>query len=244
MRLNHYISKSGYTSRRKADTLIKEGRVKVNGRVVREPFLNIEDNGHVEVNGKIISLKKDVYIIFHKPRGVTTTLEDKFASKKVIDFFPKDIVGGVYPVGRLDRDSSGLIILTNDGDFCYRLTHPKFGVEKEYLMKVEGRLKITDCKTAQKGVNDMGDLLKVKEVRILRSGTDNTLCKVIICEGKKRHLRRLFEKLGFRVKELKRMRIGGVVLGGLKEGEYEMMPRDKIYQLAALQKTRRIISSA
>ena len=123
MHLNVFIAKSGFCSRRKAATYIKEGKAIVNGKIVFEPWLDVKDTDSVKVGGKHIKLKQDIYIIFNKPKGVTTTVEDKFALKKVIDFIPEKM-GRVYPVGRLDKFSRGLILLTNDGDLCYRFTHP------------------------------------------------------------------------------------------------------------------------
>jgi 23S rRNA pseudouridine2605 synthase len=232
MRLNVFISKSGYASRRKADILIKEGKVSVNGKVVRQPFFDVGETDHVAVGAADLQpLQKFTYIIFNKPKGVTTTRQDKFASSKVIDFLPKELKS-LYPAGRLDKDSSGLIILTNDGQFCYQLTHPKFEVEKEYLVLLNGRIKLQDCKAAKKGIVDKGELLKVKQVIILKERADEYLCKVIVCEGKKRHIRRLFRRLGFEVQALKRVRIGGLVLGELQEGKFKQLKREKMYSSA------------
>ena len=149
MRLNLFIARSGYTSRRKADALIKEGRVKVNRRPVKQPFFQVTAKDEVKVEDSLIAPQGGVYIIFNKPKGITVTLEDKFADKKIIDYLPRkfssncrSFKGGkrVYPAGRLDKNSQGLIVLTNDGKLCYRITHPKFAVEKEYFMKLNCRL--------------------------------------------------------------------------------------------------------
>jgi len=228
MRLNLSIAKSGYSSRRKADRLIKEGKVKVNEKEVFQPFLQVSNKDKVEVEGKALKLKGHIYILFNKPKGVTTTLSDKFALKKVIDFFPGKLKG-IYPVGRLDRQSCGLLILTNDGDFCYRLTHPKFSIEKEYIVELKGKMSPGDCQRAKNGLNLEGEHLKVKSIRVLSSRENRTLCTVVISEGKKRHLRRLFKGLGFLVRELKRIRIGRLVLGSLKTGKYRLMEGRKIY---------------
>ena len=228
MRLNLFIAKAGYTSRRKADYLIKEGKVKVNNKEALKPFLQVSNKDKVEVGGKTLGLKEHIYILFNKPKGVTTTLRDKFAHNKVIDFFPRKFMG-IYPVGRLDKQSCGLLILTNDGDFCYRLTHPKFSVEKEYLVTLKGKLAHRDCQKTKKGLVVDGECLKVKNIKVLSISENTTLCKVVISEGKKRHLRRLFERLGFLVRELKRIRIGKLVLGSLKPGKYKLMESKKIY---------------
>ena len=228
MRLNLFIAKSGYASRRKADYLIKEGKVRVNNKEALKPFLQVSNKDKIEVESKVLRLKEHIYILFNKPKGVTTTLSDKFAVKKVIDFFPKKFKG-IYPVGRLDRKSCGLLILTNDGDFCYRLTHPKFSIEKEYLVELKGRVSFLDCQRAKNGLNLDGEHLKVKSIRVSSSQENKTLCQVVISEGKKRHLRRLFKALGFLVKELKRVRVGRLALGSLRTGEYRLIEAKTMY---------------
>ena len=243
MRLNLFIAKSGYASRRKADCLIKEGKVRVNAKEVLQPFLQVGNKDKVEVEHKLLRLKELTYILFNKPKGVTTTLSDKFALKKVIDFFPKEFFArsesasggkGIYPIGRLDKQSSGLLILTNDGDFCYRLTHPKFSIEKEYLLELNGEMFPCDCQKAKNGLTSEGDHLKVNAIKVVSIQKNKTICKVIISEGKKRHLRRLFKALGFPVVELKRIRVGRLVLGDLMVGKYRLIEGKKIYSFFSI----------
>jgi len=229
MRLNLYIAKSGYCSRRKADALIKKGAVEVNGKKILEPFFDVREGHEVKIQGRLITPQNYAYILFNKPAGVTTTVSDRFAAKKVVDFLPKELKGA-YPVGRLDKNSSGLIILTNDGSLCYRLTHPKFCVEKEYLIELEGEAREDDLRRAKKGLKDEGELLKIDSAKILKKSKKTSLCKVTVHEGKKRHLRRLFKGLGFKVRSLKRVRIGRVVLGGLKTGKYKIVSKSYILQ--------------
>ncbi|MFH1505036.1 MAG: pseudouridine synthase [Candidatus Omnitrophota bacterium] len=244
MRLNVYIAKGGCASRRKADILIKEGQVEVNHKKVTEPFYQVVPGDKVKLRGKLVYIEEHIYILFNKPEGVTTTLSDRFAKKKVIDYLP-DQLKGVYPVGRLDKDSRGLLILTNDGDFCYSLTHPKFFVEKEYLVEIAGELKNNDCQKARKGLNDQGDFLKVDNIKILKKGKEMALCKVIVHEGKKRHLRRLFKSLGFEVTDLKRTRMGRFSLGSLKPGEYRIINKNNILKIHKLPVgTRHALSSS
>ena len=150
MRLNAFIAHCGFSSRRSADELIKKGQVKVNGRVIKEPWFKVKEKDKVLVKGNWIRPKNFVYLAFYKPRGVVTTLKDKFASKTVNDYLSPSLKG-VYPVGRLDKYSEGLLLLTNDGDFCYRLTHPKFRVEKEYFLELKGKVIPSDLKKALKG---------------------------------------------------------------------------------------------
>lgn len=230
MKLNVFIAKSGVLSRRKAADLIKDGKVTVNGKVSREPWLEVKHTDRVSVNRKTLNVEGNVYLVFNKPKGVTTTLEDRFAQKKIIDYIPK-AMGRVYPVGRLDKLSRGLIILTNDGDLCYRLTHPKFEIEKEYMVLVNGEIGKDIIHKIKCGVWDKGDILRVKSVSIEDSGVAESRVRVIASEGKKRHIRRLFESLGFSVLDLARVRIGGLKLGKLKEGEFKVVDREAIYEL-------------
>jgi pseudouridine synthase len=227
MRLSLFIAKSGYASRRKADALIEEGKVEVNGRTVREPYFRVNPGDTVRACGKPLHITEHVYIVFNKPVGVTTTVQDKFAEQKVVDFLPAQFKG-VFPVGRLDKNSSGLLVLTNDGDVCYHLTHPKFAVEKEYIVRVAGILRKEDCQRAKKGVVDEGDHLKVKNIRITKSEKESTICTAVVSEGKKRHIRRLCVGLGFPVLELKRVRIGNLKLGDLKPGEYRIVKKEEL----------------
>ncbi|MDD5174361.1 MAG: pseudouridine synthase [Candidatus Omnitrophica bacterium] len=226
MRLNLYISKSGHCSRRKADLLIKEGKVRVNDRVVTEPWFNVEDGSSVKAGDALLSGEARICLLFNKPKGVTTTLSDKFAEKKITDCLPKSL-GRIYPVGRLDKLSRGLIILTNDGDLCYHISHPKFEIEKEYMLLVKGRLDDSIHRKLKDGVRSGEDILKVKDAQIEKTGQDEFSVRVIVCEGKKRHLRRLFESLGLKVLDLKRTRIGPFRLGDLKEGSYRIIDAGK-----------------
>ena len=222
MRLNVFIAKCGYASRRKADILISDGMVMVNDVKVYKPFIYVSEEDIIKVNDEILWLQKHIYILFNKPKGVTTTLSDRFAKKKIIDFFPEKFKG-IFPVGRLDKNSSGLILMTNDGDFCHKVTHPKFLIEKEYLLLLKGILTVDDCLKVKKGVLSDGDYLKVNSIEVVKKNKLDTVCKVVVNEGKKRHLRRLFKKLGFEVKELKRTRIASLRLGRLKPGEFKII---------------------
>jgi len=228
MKLNLFISRSGFCSRRDAADFVKEGKVTVNGKIVKEPWTEVADADAVKVGGKKLNTEKQIYILFNKPKGVTTTSDDKFAEKMITDFVPKSF-GRVYPVGRLDKPSKGLIILTNDGELCHRFTHPKFEIEKEYLVTIEGKADEPLLKRLKKGVEDDGDILKVKSADIQKTWTGRAQIRVIVCEGKKRHLRRLFERLGYKVFDLIRIRIGKITLGDLKEGRFKIVDKKFIY---------------
>ncbi len=227
MSLNAFIAHCGLASRRKADELIKEGSVRVNEIVVKEPWFKVEDKDRVTIKGKLAEPKKLVYLAFYKPKGVTTTLKDKFASRTINDYLPLPLKG-VYPVGRLDKYSKGLLILTNDGDFCYRLTHPKFRIEKEYLVELKGEISPSDLKKAVKGIYDEGEFLRADKITVISEGKGVTRLKVIIHEGKKRELRRIFRKIGFGVILLKRIRIANIFIGALKPGELRAIRKEDI----------------
>ena len=231
MRLNAFIAKAGYSSRRKAVLLIKDGKVKVSGKIVREPWYLVKDIDAVTVSGRALSTEKNLYFIVNKPKGVTTTSGDIHALKKITELAPAR-GARLYPIGRLDKDSRGLIILTNDGDLCYRLTHPKFEVEKEYIVTVKGLLDTPSLERLKTGVFDEGDALKVKSYSGVKKKGSQTTLHVIIAEGKKRHLRRLFKSLGATVIDLKRIRIGNLQLGELEEGSFERIDKERIYHLA------------
>ena len=228
MRLSAFIAKSGFSSRRKAAFLVKSGKVKLNGKVTLEPWIEIKESDSVKVSGKNLKPEKNAYIIFNKPKGVTTTLKDAHAEMKISDFIPKKF-GRLYPVGRLDRNSTGLIILTNDGDTCYKLTHPKFEVEKEYILWVKGRLDEALLEKAKKGIRDDGDTLRVKYASIKTQKKYKTEINAVISEGKKRHLRRLFKALGYPVINLKRIRIGRLKLGTLREGTFKLISKSTLF---------------
>ena len=232
MRLNAFIAKAGFSSRRKAAGLIKEGRVKLGGKVILEPGYIVKDGDAVTVNGKLLRAEEKLYFVINKPKGVTATVEDKHALKKITEIVPKRYAR-LYPIGRLDKDSRGLIILTNDGDLCYRLTHPKFEVEKEYVVTVKGALDEGALARLKKGVFNEGEVLKVKAYSDVRKSQDHTTMHVVIAEGKKRHLRRIFKALGSPVIDLKRIRIGGGLrLGDIKEGSFKKVDKEIIYRLA------------
>lgn len=231
MRLNAYIAKSGFCARRKAAILVKEGKVKVGGKVVKEPYLEVKEGDVVTVAGRSLRVENPAYFMINKPRGLTSTAEDKFAEKKITDVIPRKY-GRLYPIGRLDKDSRGLIILTNDGEFCYRLTHPKFEIEKEYIVLLEGSHTTAELEKIKKGVYDEPDLLKVKSFSVLYAKNNRTEVSVVVGEGKKRHIRRLFKALDLNVLDLKRVRIGNLKIGGLPEGAFRQLNKEEAYRMA------------
>lgn len=231
MKLNVLIAKSGHCSRRAATELIKSGKVTVGGEIVLEPWHEARPDDEISIAGKPLARQERlVYVVLNKPKGVTSTLEDRFAKEKVTDLIPKKY-GRLYPVGRLDKESRGLIILTNDGELCHKLTHPRFEVVKEYILTVKG---VPDAKTlsqAERGIFDGQERLKVLSARLVSTTKIKSILNVALHEGKKRHLRRLFLYLGNPVTDVRRVRIGNLQLGDLKEGAHRILPKKIIYEL-------------
>lgn len=222
LKLNHYLARCGVASRRKAAEMVKSGRVAVNGRLVFVPAFFVPPEAVVTVDGKAVAPERPVYLALHKPIGYTCTSQDRFTSRKVTDLVPSSF-GRLFTVGRLDRQSSGLILLTNDGDFAQRLSHPRYQVEKEYEVLVQPRLRGADYRQIRAGVLDAGERLSARKVFSLEEGDNWTLVSLVLVEGKKREIRRLFIALGYRVVSLKRVRIGNIRLGNLPVGHYRQL---------------------
>lgn len=227
IRLQAYLSKCGVCSRRKAEGLIRAGKVKVNGKIEVEPYYRVSpDKDKVEVDGKILSVQDKIYLVFHKPAGITTTKRDKFADKTVFDFLPRRLKH-LYPVGRLDKDTSGLLILTNDGEATYRLTHPKFRVGKTYNVFLDKAVKKSDISVLSKGVVLDGKKTSPCKIRI----SSPRKVDMVIYEGRKRQVRRMFASLGYRVTRLFRTGEGFLKLSGLKEGRFRFLTNSEINKL-------------
>jgi len=229
VRLNKYLSMSGVCSRRKADEEIKNGKVIVNGKVIKEPYYNVKERDEVFYKGKKVERKEFVYICINKPAGYVSTLKDRHAEKKVVDLIPEKY-GRVFPAGRLDKDATGLLVLTNDGNFANLLTHPRYQIDKEYEVIVNGILGRGDIETAKKGVFDEGEKLKIIDGKIVRKNKNATTVRIILKEGKKREIKRIFKVLGYNVLKLKRIRIGNIKLGNLKEGNFKVIIPDKLFK--------------
>ncbi|MGP1570051.1 MAG: pseudouridine synthase [Eubacteriales bacterium] len=239
MRLNKYIATAGIASRRKADELIKNGNVKVNGKAMLTLGYDVDENDKVEVNGRRI-LKEDVnhkklYYVLNKPTGYVTSMHDEF-DRPTVKELVSDLDARLFPVGRLDYNTSGLIIMTNDGDFAYKLTHPKHKIYKKYLVLVSGNISAEKLSKLRKGV-DIGDFVTSKAiVKVIKAVANSTLLEVQIHEGRNRQIRKMFAAVGNRVNELKRVAIGDVELGHLKEGHFRKLRPDELEKL--MQKSR------
>lgn len=222
IRIQKILSEAGVASRRKCEDMIQEGRIKVNGRpAVIGMKINPRKDG-VTVDGQKISIShkvKKYYIALHKPRGYVTTMNDEFGRKDVSQLVEK-IEAKVYPVGRLDKDSEGLLIMTNDGDFANKLMHPKHSVSKIYRVTTSKRVTDEQLLLLTEGVVIDGKKTLPADVKILVEEEDRTVLQVTIQEGRNRQIRKMFEAIGSDVKRLKRTQIGAVRLGMLKPREF------------------------
>lgn len=231
MRLNKFLSNSGVASRRKCDDIILEGKVQVNGKVVRElgTIIN-EKKDKIMVEGKAIKLPSSfVYIKLNKPKGYACTANDEKGRKTIYDLI--DTQERLFSIGRLDYDTEGLIILTNDGDFANKVAHPRYEMEKEYRVTAEGKIKESELAVMRKGVVVDGERMPSAKVEWLSFENGFTKLSVVINEGQNRQVRRMFEAIGHAIKLLKRVRIGTVKLGGLSRGEYKDLTQDELNSL-------------
>lgn len=228
MRLNKFLSNSGVASRRKCDELIKEGKVFVNGKQVRELGTVVnEKKDKVTVEGKVISLPSSfVYIKLNKPKGYACSASDEKGRKTIYDLIDCD--ERLFSIGRLDYDTEGLIILTNDGDFANKVAHPKYNIEKEYRVTIEGDIKESELAVMRKGVVIDGERMPSARVEKLSQDDKYTKLSVVINEGQNRQVRRMFEAIGKSIRLLKRVRIGQVRLGGLSRGDYKDLTEEEL----------------
>lgn len=228
MRLQVFLSHNGVCSRRKALEVVFRGRVSVNGREVIEPSTEVDPaKDIVRVDGKEIGSKKYTYILLNKPAGYVTTKKDRFAEKTVFDLLPASF-GHLAPVGRLDKDTEGLLLLTNDGGLAYRLTHPKFELSKVYFVRVQGRLEPFQKRRLEQGiVLEDGKTAPGKIGKIQSRGDQTEFC-LTIHEGKKRQIRRMLAKVGSSVIYLKRIAHGPLNLGELKRGQWRELREREI----------------
>lgn len=234
MRLNKYIASAGICSRRKADELIAAGNVKINGAAMREMGYDVQEGDRVEVNGKPIKAEaKKVYVAVNKPWGYVTTMDDEKDRLTVADLVA-DIPERLFPVGRLDYNTTGLLLMTNDGDLTYRLTHPKHEVYKTYVAVVSGFLSDARVTMLRRGVDIGGFITSPAKVRILRQNPRSTVVEISIREGKNRQVRKMFNSVGNRVQELQRVAIGDIRLGHMQEGHYRKLSREEIEYLKSL----------
>lgn len=234
-RLQKVIAHAGVASRRKAEQLIEQGKVKVNGKTVTELGTKVSDSDDIEVNGVPIDKEEPVYYLLYKPRGVISSVKDDKGRKVVTDYLP-EVKERIFPIGRLDYDTSGLLLLTNDGDFANLLMHPKHQIDKIYIVKTKGVPTKDHMKLLRKGVSSNGEYLKAVHAKVLSADPkkNSAIVQVILHEGKNRQVRRMFEELGFPVDKLKREQYGTLDLRGLNAGDFRPIKPHEVKQLRHL----------
>lgn len=234
-RLQKAIAASGYTSRRKAEDLIRQGRVEVNGEVVSELGFKVKQGDLIMVDGKALQGENKVYYVFYKPKGCITSLSDELGRRTVVDYFG-DVQERIYPVGRLDYDTSGLLLMTNDGEFANLMMHPSSHLEKVYEVSVKGLISGLTVHQLEKGIYLDG--VKTLPCRIKIVGKDEehgtTMLMIKLIEGKNRQVKKMFEAVEHPVKRLHRLRVGMIDLKGLKPGQYRRLKPQEVKELKTM----------
>lgn len=230
-RLQKVIANSGYVSRRKAEELISTGKVKVNGEVIKEMGVKVSSKDMIEVDGYIIKNEEKVYYLLNKPRGIVTTTKDEKGRKTVTDLINE--TKRIYPVGRLDYDTTGVLLLTNDGELTNLLIHPKNKVEKLYIAKVKGLIGKKQISILEHGVVIGGKKTSKAKARIKKydKKTDTSIVELIIHEGKNHQVKKMFEALGYNVIKLRRDAFSFLTTDGLKSGEYRKLTPKEVKKL-------------
>ena len=232
MRINKYLAAAGVASRRECDKMISDGKVKINGRVA-ELGTEVGGEDEVFVNGNKVTIKKNEYYLLNKPKGYICSVSDDKGRKTVMDLMPQG-AGRIYPVGRLDYDSEGLLIMTTDGELAQKLTHPSNEVPKTYLVKVEGTVTETALNPIRSGIEIDGYFTKKCKAHIVETNKAYTKIHITITEGKNREIRKMFATIGKEVMLLKRIKIGEISLRGLDRGSYRKLTVQEIDYLNSL----------
>jgi len=232
VRINKFLSEAGVASRRKAERLVLGGRVKVNGEVVRDLSFKVNpEKDRVEVDGKLVKPQRKRYLVLNKPCCYLTQLGPSQDGRKTISELIKDVPERVFPVGRLDYNTEGLLLLTNDGELANRVLHPRYKLPKTYLALVEGRVSPKTLKAMKKGRVLEDGFAKPDAVRIVRYEGKDTLLEVVFHEGRKHIVKRYLASFGHRVKKLKRTQIGPIKLGKLSPGKWRELSKGELAQL-------------
>ena len=229
-RLNKYIASSGLCSRRKADELIEQGVVFVNGKKVTELGYLVDEKDKVFVNQKLVRPVKHVYYKFYKPAGYITTCDDEKGRKTIYDLLPENLYN-LKPVGRLDKDSTGLLILTNDGDLINELTHPSVKVPKVYIVSVDAKMHPHEFEQMAKGIEIEPGKIAYADVTLLEADNRHTLVQIVLYQGMNRQIRKMIEYFGYEVKSLKRIQHATIQLEGLRRGEFKPIKPQQIKEL-------------
>ena len=233
MRLNKFLAACGIASRRGCDELISAGKVKVNGKAA-SLGMEVSEGDEVTIDGRRVTLKKNEYYIINKPKGYLSTVSDDKGRRTVLDLMPES-AGRIYPVGRLDYESEGLLIMTTDGELAQRLTHPSHEVPKTYLVKIEGTATEATLNPIRSGIEIEGGYVTKKcKAHIVETNKEYTKIHITITEGKNREIRKMFAAIGREVTLLKRIKIGELTLRGLDRGEYRKLTKQEIAYLMSL----------
>ncbi len=231
MRLQKFLAESGVASRRASEAIILEGRVSVNGRVVQTLGTKIEPGRDVvELDGRPLKARRKIYIALNKPPGFLCTRKDELSRSTILDLLPTEW-SHLVPVGRLDRESEGLLFLTNDGDFALRLTHPRYGVRKIYRATVEGKVESKMTRRFLEGIEDAGETLKAEKARIISANNSHSVVELELAEGRNREVRRLFASQELEVTRLQRIQICRIKLGELPLGKWRALTEPEIKSL-------------
>lgn len=239
MRINKYIAHAGVASRRKAEDLIKSGQVTLNGQVITELATQVKSGDRVEINGTPLYGEEKVYYLLNKPRGAISSVSDEKGRQTVIDLLP-EVKERIYPVGRLDWDTSGLLLLTNDGDFTDKMIHPRNEIDKIYLARVKGIATKDNLRPLTKGVTIEGKKTKPARYRIVRVDNEKnrSLVELVIHEGRHHQVKKMFEAVGLTVDKLSRTQFGHLDLGGLPVGQARRLTKKEVSQLYHLAITK------
>lgn len=233
IRLQKYLAQCGIASRRCAEELMRSGQISVNGQKIINPGVKIDpEKDKVFFKNKLVGFPKSgaVYILLNKPKGYVTTVKDVHAEKIVFDLL-KEVREKVFPVGRLDKNTRGLLLFTNDGELCFRLTHPRYEIEKTYYIKIKGGITDNDIARLKEGIIVEGVKTLPAKVKVVKRDKDVSEIELIIREGKKRQIRNMIKSLGYFLLDLKRTKFGNFELGDLKEGKFRYLTDEEIRKL-------------
>ncbi|MEO8580981.1 MAG: pseudouridine synthase [Patescibacteria group bacterium] len=237
IKLQSFLAHSGVSSRRGAEKLIEEALVTVNDQPAHIGQRISVQKDKIRYRGKLISVSSVLsYYIIHKPVGFVSTTSDELERKTVLELLPEELRTGLYPVGRLDQDSEGLLLLTNDGDLTYILTHPKFEIEKTYQVLLQGIPSTRALDHLKRGVKLKDEYVKPVKITIMKHENKNTWLEIVISEGKKHQVKRMVNRIGYEVLRLIRVKMGPLELGELKKGEFRVLTDEELEKLLLLKK--------
>ncbi len=231
LRLDRLLAEAGFGSRSEVKRIIKKGKVKVNGEVVKEPSFKVDpERDEITVNGEPVVYESEYYIVLNKPSGyITSTKDRELTVMELVSDLPR--FQRLFPVGRLDKDAEGLLLMTTDGELAHRLTHPKWKVPKTYLVEVEGKVKEEELEPIRKGIKLKDFTAKPAQVEVLESKEGSSKLLITIKEGKYHQVKRMFAAIGHPVKYLKRVKFGSIELGELPKGEYRHLTEEEVKRL-------------